>query len=72
MKEIPNDPKKSRQLHSVLKVAIGERTEIALNTRTDDGLANGAGNVIKLVQLNQVATPSGIIWRRRRMASSSR
>ena len=33
-----------------------------MNTRTDDGLAKGAGNVIKLMQLHQVTTPSGIIW----------
>ena len=62
LKEIANDPKKTRQSHLVLKVAIGEKTEIALNTRTDDGLANGAGNVINLVQLHKVTTPSGIIW----------
>ena len=36
-----------------LELAIGERTEIAVNIRTDDGMANGAGNVIKNIQLNK-------------------
>lgn len=45
-----------------LNLAVGERTEISLNTKTDDGMTNGAGNVIKLIQLHQSATPSGVIW----------
>ena len=43
-------------------MAVGERTEIAVNVRTDDGMTNGAGNVIKKIQLNQRNKPSGIIW----------
>lgn len=46
----------------MLQLAIGERTEISLNTRTDDGMTNGAGNVIKLIQVQQTGTPSGVIW----------
>ncbi len=30
--------------------------------RTDDGLTNGASNVIKLIQLNDQSKPSGLIW----------
>ena len=60
--KIPNDPRKTKQLHSVLQLAVGERTEISLNTRTDDGMTNGAGNVIKLIQVQQTGTPSGVIW----------
>ena len=30
--------------------------------RTDDGLTNGASNVIQLVQLNVPKKPSGVIW----------
>ena len=30
--------------------------------RTDDGLTNGASNIIKLVQLQQPDKPSGVIW----------
>jgi hypothetical protein len=45
-----------------LQLSVGERTEIALNIHTDDGMANGAGNVVKKVQLNQQDKPSGIIW----------
>ena len=62
LSQIPNDPRKTKQLHSVLQLAVGERTEISLNTRTDDGMTNGAGNVIKLIQVQQTGTPSGVIW----------
>jgi hypothetical protein len=62
MKQIPNDPRKTKQLVSKLHIAEGERTEIAINERTDDGLTNGASNIIKLIQLNQPGKPSGIIW----------
>ena len=62
LKQIPTDPRKTKQLHSVLNLAVGERTEISLNTRTDDGITNGASNVIKLIHLNQTGTPSGVVW----------
>ena len=54
--------KNTRQLATNLHIADEERTEIALNVRTDDGLTNGASNVIKLIQLHQPNKPSGIIW----------
>ena len=63
MKQIPKDPCKTKQLASKLQIAEHERTEIAINVRTDDGLTNGASNIIiKLVQLHQPDKPSGIIW----------
>ena len=63
MRQIPHVPlKNTRQLATKLRLAEGERTEIALNVRTDDGLTNGARNVVKLVQLHQPDKPSGIIW----------
>ena len=62
LKQIPSDPRKTKQLHSILHLAVGERTEISLNTRTDDGMTNGAGNVIKLMQIHNTEQPSGIIW----------
>ena len=62
LSQIPNDPRKTKQLHSVLQLAVGERTEISLNTRTDDGMTNGARNVIKVIQVQQTGTPSGVIW----------
>lgn len=34
-----------------LCIAINQRTEITPNIRTEDGLTNGAGNVIKYVEL---------------------
>ena len=52
MKQIPNlEPKNTKQLHYNLNLAVEERTEISLNTRIDDGMTNGASNVIKLIQL---------------------
>ena len=62
MQQIPDDPRKTKQLASVLNLAEGERTKIAINVRTDDGLTNGAGNVVKLIQLHDKEKPSGIVW----------
>ena len=62
LKQIPTDPRKTKQLHSILKLAVGEKTEISLNTRTDDGITNGAAAVIRSIQIHQSDTPSGIIW----------
>ena len=33
-----------------------------MNVRTEDGMTNGAGNVVKKVQLHRKDKPSGIIW----------
>ena len=33
-----------------------------MNTRTEDGMANVAGNVVKSVQLHQECKPLGIVW----------
>ena len=49
MKQIPNDTRKTKQLTSKLHIAEGERTKMAINVRTDDGLINGASNVIKSI-----------------------
>ena len=63
MRQIPYVPlRNSKQLAHKLKLAVGQRTEIAINVRTDDGLTNGASNVIKLIQLNDQSKPSGLIW----------
>ena len=51
-----------KQLPYKLELAVGQRTEIATNVRTDDGLTNGESNIIKLVHLTNGNTPSGIIW----------
>lgn len=60
---IPHVPlRNSKQLAHKLKVAVGQRTEIASNVRTDDGLTNGASNVIKLIQLREQIKPSGLVW----------
>ena len=62
LKQIPLDPRKTKQLASNLQLAEGERTEIAINVRTDDGMTNGAGNIIKRIQLHDRNKPSGVIW----------
>lgn len=59
--QIPNDPRKSKQLAWNLYLAEGERTELAMNIQTEDGMTNGARNVIKFVQLHQQNKPSGIV-----------
>jgi hypothetical protein len=60
LSQIPDDP--TKQIASNLQLSVGERTEIALNVRTDYGMTNGAGNVVKKIQLNQIDKPSDIIW----------
>ncbi|CAB3987663.1 Hypothetical predicted protein [Paramuricea clavata] len=55
LSQIPDDPRKTRQIASNLQLSVGE-------SRTDDGMTNGAGNVVKKIQLNQIDKPSGIIW----------
>lgn len=46
MKQIPNDPRKTKQILSNLKLAEGERTEMAMNGRIQDGMTNGACNIV--------------------------
>ena len=61
--QIPTDPRKAKQLHLILNLAVGERTEILNNIRTDDGITKGAGNVIKMVpEIHQTDKPAGITW----------
>jgi len=62
LRQIPNDTRKTKQLAWNLCLAEGERTELAMNIRTEDGMTNGAGNVVKFVQLHQQDKPSGIVW----------
>ena len=63
MRQIPYVPfKNTKQLAHKLNIAVGQRTEIAINIRTDDGLTNGASNVIKHVQLTNDSNPLGLVW----------
>ena len=62
LSQIPDDTRKTKQIPSNLQLSVGERTEVELNVHTDDGMTNGAGNVIKKIQLNQIDKPSSIIW----------
>ena len=49
------------QLASELCVAVNQRIEIAVNTRLDDGLTNGAGGVVKHVDLYNPPQAAGVI-----------
>ena len=62
LRQIPNDPRKTKQLAWNLCLAEGERTELAMNIQIEDGMTNGAANVIKVVQLHEQNRPSGIVW----------
>ena len=62
LNQIPNDPRKAKQLISNLRLSEGERVEIAINIRTEDGITNGAAAVIKSIQLNPKEKPTGVIW----------
>ena len=61
LSQIPDDAGKTKQIVSNLHLSVKERTEIVLDVQTDDGMTNGAGNVVKKVQLNEREKPSGII-----------
>ena len=62
LEQIPLDQRKTKQLHGLLNIAVGERTEISLNTRIHDSMTNDAGNVIKPIQVHQTTYPSRIVW----------
>ena len=62
LKQIPSNPRKTKQLHATLNLAVDKRTKISLNTKTDNGMTNDAGNVIKLIQVHQTDRPSGTTW----------
>lgn len=62
MKQIPDDPRKTKQLISNLRLTEGERVEIAINVRTEDGITNGAAGIVKLIQLHHKEKPLGVVW----------
>ncbi len=39
---IPDDPRKTMQLYTILQVSEGHKYEISINVDTSDGLTNGA------------------------------
>jgi len=60
---IPSDSRKTAQLPCTLPLAVGCRYEISVNVNVSDGLANGAGGIIKHIQLTtDNFTASGIVW----------
>ena len=63
MRQIPYVPlKNSKQLAHKLNIAVGQRTEIAINIHIDHGLTNGASNVIKHIHLTKDSKPYGLVW----------
>jgi hypothetical protein len=63
MRQIPYvSLRNSKQLACILKLAVGQQTEMAVNVQTDDGLTNSASNIIKLIQLRDDSKPSGLVW----------
>ena len=58
---IPKDPAKTMQLHSPLHLAEGLQYDISINTRTEDGLTNGASCVLKYIK-SKGTKPSGVLW----------
>ena len=63
MRQIPYvSLKNSKQLAHKLNIDVGQRTEIAINICTDDGLTNGVSNVIKHIHLTNDSKPSGLVW----------
>ena len=64
MSKIPDDPRETKQIVSDLQLSVGERTDrnSIKKVRTDDGMTNGASNVIKKIQLKEKDKPSGVTW----------
>lgn len=63
LKQLPLDSRKTKELALNLQLAEGERTELVENLQTDDGMTNGAANIIRKIQLHDRNRPSGIIYR---------
>ena len=61
LKQLPLDPRKTKQLALNLQLAEGERTKISVNLRTFM-VTNGAANVMRMIQLHDRDRPSGTIW----------
>jgi len=60
---IPQDIRKTAQLANTIALAVGGRYEISVNINVGDGLANGAGGLLKKIQLTSADnTASGVIW----------
>ena len=53
IKASTGDPRKTIQIVPNFHLSVGERTEIALNVETDDGITNGEGNIVKKTHLTQ-------------------
>ena len=62
LRQILDDPRKTKLIASNLRLSVGQRTEITSNIHTDDGMTNGAGNIVKKIQLNEQGKPTGVIW----------
>ena len=60
---VSDDARKTMQLPSVLNILVDSRYELSCNINVSDGLANGAGGIVKRVSLvSRTSHASGIIW----------
>jgi len=61
---ISDDPRRTLQLAARLPLEVGCRYELSVNVNVSDGLANGAGGVIRCIQLTSLSSlsASGIVW----------
>ena len=62
LNQIPNDPRKTKQFISNLRLSEGETGEIAINIRTEDGITNSAAAVIKSIRLHHKEQPTGVTY----------
>jgi len=61
---ISGDPRRTKQLAARMPLAVGCRYELSVNVNVSDGLASGAGGVIKCIQLTSLSSlsASGTVW----------
>ena len=60
---IPSDEQKTAQLPPILPLAVGCNYEITVNVSVADGLVNGAGGVVKFLQLTASDSSAvGTVW----------
>ena len=62
LSRIPNDPRKTMQLFTILQVAEGLQYELSFNINTRDGLTNGALCTVKKISTSSDNKARGVIW----------
>ena len=63
MSLIPQDSRRTMQLAERIPLCVGCRYEISVNLSVSDGLTNGAGGILKAIQLtSHNNSAAGLIW----------